>query len=576
MDIPIFTKTLLYFMTIYTKLLSLFAVFLFVSSCNSVKKYNETINVKHSVKEIHQDIDYTFKKIEKLHPNLYWFISKEELGRKIDSVKNSINTPITSKEFYYILSPLVSEIRQGHNSVSFPLDRFEKEEYEERFKNTKNDFTKLEFERIEDKIIISDVFDSVKSLQFAEILKIDSFEVSDILKKHNFLRSSDGFNTTFYERREGLFLPSYYRIENPTLDSVTLTLKQNNLVFDTTFYREIDSSLLDNKKVKKDKKSEEKEASKDTVDTKKTDNKRNHIRGYDKRTERYTRNYVFMKDSSVGYLKIRGFTTGPFADLYDEFFNYVDSANSETVILDLRNNLGGRLNEIHYLMEYLSLEEFITIEPMESNTAIPRTNSIWSSNNQPVLVVLKSIVTPFLYVYEKSTSKKKNGVYYHKMKSSKLTEPKENAFKGKVYVLVNGNSFSASSIISSNLQGSGRATIVGEETGGTYNGTVAGVFKPIKLPHSKLRVQFGLGMIKAPYTESPDGKGVIPDVTILPTLNHRINKIDTELEWILNEVEKNKKVTDTAPEKEVELEKEFDDSKQSEIPKIENANEEKE
>ena len=83
-------------------------------------------------------------------------------------------------------------------------------------------------------------------------------------------------------------------------------------------------------------------------------------------------------------------------------------------------------------------------------------------------------------------------------------------------------------------------------------------------------------MIKAPYTESPDGKGVIPDVTILPTLNHRINKIDTELEWILNEVEKNKKVTDTAPEKEVELEKELDDSKQSEIPKIENANEEKE
>ncbi|MEN8839224.1 MAG: S41 family peptidase [Flavobacteriales bacterium] len=563
-------------MTFASKIFALIFSFLLVTSCNSVKRYNETINSKHSVKELRSDIDFTFKKIEKLHPNLYWFISKEELSRKIDSVKNSITSPLTSKEFYYILSPLVSEIRQGHNAVGFPMDRFEKEEFEERFEKTSNDFTKLEFERVEDKIIISDVFDSIKSLQFAELLKIDSFEVKEILDKYNFLRSSDGFNTTFYERREGLFLPSYYRIENPTLDSVTLTLKKEDLVFDTTFYRAIDSSLLDKKKIKKEEKAKDKNAEKDSVEKEKHDNKPNHIRGYDKRTDRYTRDYKFLKDSSVGYLKIRGFSNGPFSDLYDEFFAYVDSAESQTVILDLRNNLGGRLNEIHYLMEYLALDEFITIEPMEANTAIPRTNALWSANNQPLLIVLKSIVTPFLYVYEKSTSKKKNGVYYHTMKSSKRTEPKENSFKGKVYVLVNGNSFSASSIISSNLQGSGRATIVGEETGGTFNGTVAGVFKPIKLPNSKLRVQFGLGMIKAPYTESPDGKGVIPDVTILPTLEHRLNNIDTELEWILKEVESNKKVMDTIPEREAELQREVEESKQSKVPEIQNANEEKE
>ncbi len=571
MDIPIFTEPKNNHMTIYSKFTYFFLFFFLVTSCNSVKKYNETINAKHSVNELHNDIDYTFKKIEKLHPNLYWFISKEELSRKIDSVKNTITSPLTSKEFYYVLSPLVSEIRQGHNAVGYPLDRFEKEEFEERFEHTKNDFTKLEFERVEDKIIISDVFDSTKTLQFAELLKIDSFEVDELIQKHNFLRSSDGFNTTFYERREGLFLPSYYRIENPTLDSVTLTLRQNNLIFDTTFYRVTDSSSLEKKK---DKKIKEKKIEKDTVDTKKEDNKPNHIRGYNKKTKRYTRDYKFMKDSAVGYLKIRGFTTGPYTDLYDEFFEFVDSANSETVILDLRNNLGGRLNEIHYLMEYLALDEFITIEPMESNTSTPRTNSIWSSNNKPVLIVLKSIVTPFLYVYEKSTSKKKNGIYYHKMKSSKLTEPKENSFKGKLYVLVNGNSFSASSIISSNLQGSGRATIVGEETGGTFNGTVAGVFKPIKLPNSKLRVQFGLGMIKAPYTETPDGKGVIPDVTILPTLEHRKNKIDTELEWVLREIEKNKKVVDTTPEKETELKQEPSEHKQTEVPAIQNSDKE--
>ncbi|MEN8928885.1 MAG: peptidase S41, partial [Flavobacteriales bacterium] len=49
----------------------------FLISCNSVKKYNKTINSKHSVTELHKDIDFTFKKIEKLHPSLYWFITKE-------------------------------------------------------------------------------------------------------------------------------------------------------------------------------------------------------------------------------------------------------------------------------------------------------------------------------------------------------------------------------------------------------------------------------------------------------------------------------------------------------------------
>ena len=121
-------------------------------------------------------------------------------------------------------------------------------------------------------------------------------------------------------------------------------------------------------------------------------------------------------------------------------------------------------------------------------------------------------------------------------------------------MLINGNSFSASSIISTNLQGSERATIVGEETGGTFNGTVAGVFKPITLPNSKLYIQFGLGMIRAPYTESPDGFGVIPDFIILPTLEHRKKGIDTELEFVLKQI-KDKKVIDKKSEKlEEELE----------------------
>ncbi len=528
---------------------ALLLILIIASSCNSVKKYNETVNAKHSVKDLRKDIDYTFKKIEKLHPNLYWFISKESLDAKIDSVKNSISEPMTSKEFYFVLSPLVSEIRQGHNSVGYPMDRMEKEE-REKYSKTKNDFNKLHFEKVEDKIIISEIYDSVKTLLYAELLKIDTFEVEELINKYNYLRSSDGFNTTFYERREGLFLPSYYRIENPRLDSVTLTLNLNDSIFDTTFYRVKDTTKGKKKKDKHtdDKLEEEVETPEDKIKRIKKESKekkRKLIRGYNERTKQYTRDYKFLEDSSIGYLKIRGFMNGPFNDLYDEFFAEVDSANTSTVIIDLRDNLGGRLNEIHYLMGYLATEEFITIRDMEAKTRTPRTNALWSSNNQPLIVLVKMVATPFIYTFEQITSEKKDGKVFHTMKSSKPSEPKENSFKGKVYVIVNGNSFSASSILSTNLQGSGRATVVGEETGGTYNGTVAGVFKPITLPNTKVKVQFGLGMISAPYEEKPDGLGVIPDYTVLPTLIHRKNGIDTELEWILKQIENDKVVEET-------------------------------
>lgn len=522
-------------------------------SCNSVKKYNKTINSKHSVAELHKDVDFTFKKIKKLQPSLYWFITEEKLELKINSVKKSITKPLTSKEFFFVLSPLVSEIRQGHNSVGYPMDKYEKEELKE-YKKTTNKFGLLSFENIEGKVIINKVYDSIQTLKNSELLKIDNFEVSDLLDKYNGLRSSDGFNTTFIERRKGIMLQSYYRIENPTLDSVTLRLSLNDSIFDTTFYR------VKKPAEKKDSLKElEIENLSDTAKSRiKKEKKKKRVfetmRGFSKLTKQYTRSYKFLEDSTVGYIKIRGFMNGPYQSLYDEFFAEIDTAGCSSIVIDLRDNLGGRLAEIHYLMKYLARGEFITMSDMESKTRIPRTKSIWSSNNKPLMVLLKTIVTPFLYTYELVTSKKINGIVYHKMNASKPTEPFKNSFKGKIYVLINGNSFSASSIISTNLQGSERATIVGEETGGTFNGTVAGVFKPITLPNSKLHVQFGLGMIRAPYTESPDGFGVIPDFIILPTLEHRKKGIDTELEFVLKQI-KDKKVIDKKSEKlEEELE----------------------
>ena len=121
---------------------------------------------------------------------------------------------------------------------------------------------------------------------------------------------------------------------------------------------------------------------------------------------------------------------------------------------------------------------------------------------------------------------------------SKIGHPKPNNFKGKVYVLINGGSFSATCILSSNLKGSKRAFFVGEETGGAYNGSVAGVIPTFTLPHSKLQLSFGLMRIQPHYKTDIEGRGIFPDIEIKPTLEDRINGRDPELQWVLDDIEK--------------------------------------
>ena len=82
-------------------------------------------------------------------------------------------------------------------------------------------------------------------------------------------------------------------------------------------------------------------------------------------------------------------------------------------------------------------------------------------------------------------------------------------------MLINGYSFSAPSLISTNLEATNRAVFVGEETGGAFNGCVAGLYKIYQLPESKLKIRMGLMQIETPFKQAPDGYGVKPNIEIM-------------------------------------------------------------
>ncbi|MEM9983609.1 MAG: hypothetical protein AAF804_00810, partial [Bacteroidota bacterium] len=80
-----------------------------------------------------------------------------------------------------------------------------------------------------------------------------------------------------------------------------------------------------------------------------------------------------------------------------------------------------------------------------------------------------------------------------------------------------------------------RGLVVGEESGGGYYGNTSGINKLLILPHTKLRVN--LNFIKyhnhREQSESPFGRGVMPDHSVLPNALTIAEGQDAELDWLL-------------------------------------------
>jgi len=194
------------------------------------------------------------------------------------------------------------------------------------------------------------------------------------------------------------------------------------------------------------------------------------------------------------------------------------------------------LSEIKDLYSYFAKDKFQFILPSEVTNRTPVMKLVLSNTNPLFVRGLALAVSPIIVTHNLLKTKKIDGKLYYKFSSSKPSNPKDISFSGDVYILINGNSFSASSVFSNNMQATGRATLVGAETGGGYNSTVAGLFRVHKLKESQVRIRIGLMEIETPYKQEPDGYGVYPDVEIKPIKEDWLQGIDTEMEWILDDI----------------------------------------
>ena len=115
-------------------------------------------------------------------------------------------------------------------------------------------------------------------------------------------------------------------------------------------------------------------------------------------------------------------------------------------------------------------------------------------------------------------------------KNLNLQKPKENVFKGKLFVLINGITFSSAADLAADIRKTTEATFIGEETGGAFEGPTGGNTIVVQLPNSKIMVRISPNIhVGYMYKKHPIGRGVIPDYKIEYSIEDILEEKDLEL-----------------------------------------------
>ena len=513
----------------------LFTAPVFFAGCASVEKHNAKRLKPIAVLQLQEDINYVERNLNKLHPSTDLYITKEQLAFKFDSIRKVVNEPMTSNEFYRIISPVIAAVHQGHMSMIPMGERLTKEKQKRLKKAGDGPLSQFKFEWENEKLFVLKNNSHIKEIkEGTEVVAIKNQKPQEVYAKYKAGITSDGYNTTFlrkyFSKRFNPFLTEEIGIN----DSLAFTLKYKDSVFVKMISRK-KKDKKENKPVSE--KQEERLVTKDII---KKRNKNKRIFGYDEKTKEFSKSLRFIgKDTTVAYLKINDFVDGRFNKAYKAIFDSIKKSGSKTLVIDLRDNPGGRMSEIVNLYSYLTNEDFVMTQPaiVTSKTSLWRLG-LFSRLPKLAYPIVGAFYPVYMGISYFKVKKGNDGKYYYNISSSKKQKHNPNYFDGKIYVLINGGSFSASCLISSVLKANKEVTFVGEETGGDFNGTVAGIMPVLKLPNSEIQWRLGLMDIRPINQTNIKGHGIYPDKEIIQTVEDKINGKDPEMEWVLKEIYK--------------------------------------
>ncbi|PSR52770.1 peptidase S41 [Adhaeribacter arboris] len=461
------------------------------------------VNQQFTPTQLQADLKLMRTILEESHPGMYRYTSKTRFEVLFDSIGKTLNRPMTQQEFYVAATPLIVALKDGHVKYMphvrphwqyyynldqlFPLD--------------------LYFPAGKQAFLVRNNSGSNNIPLGSEIIAINGISVQELVDKLlPTVYFADGNSQAVKYQSLTKFFPFYYGTYVGAAFAYEITFQEkNNSSTNKITVPAINLATL--QKLEK----EDQPAPRLPMRLQYKEN-RTAILTID--------NFNVYKDQ----MDVKKF--------YKDTFWQLKAKNIQNLIIDVRGNEGGMDRWGSLLYSYLSDKPFRYYDKI-----FVAQKKKFSFGEHIAWVPKMFPVYRSLFI-----RKDKNGKYVFPYKKAlKTQKPQQSPFKGDVYILTDGYSFSVTAEFAAIAHYNKRATFVGRETGGGYYGNTSGFFVVTVLPHTGIEIatpQWDYHMAVAGYPY-PD-RGVLPDHEVVPTIEDILQKRDADLEFTLDIIRKKK------------------------------------
>lgn len=464
---------------------------------------------KYSPEKLRKDYSIYRQTLEEAHPSLYWYTSPDSMQYFFDWGAAQLTDSMTEPQFRQILSYVTAKINCGHTTVR-SSKRFS------RFSDTVRirRLFPISLKIWEDSAVVSaniNLRDSILT-RGTPVLAINGTPIKEIVDSLSQYLSTDGYNSTHkYQAlsNRGYFGSMYSSVFGypPHYDITFIdTNNQVGLARVRPFVPVRDTTRQQGPPPPRPPQPSRRE--------------RKNIRRNNVRLLRIdsTDKVAMMHLNSFG----KGYRLKRF---FRRSFRVLRKNQIEHLIIDVRNNGGGSVTNSTLLTRYLADKPFKVADSLYAQVKRKK-YSRYIQND----FFNRLFITFF-------TKKQKDGNYHFRYYERHHFKPKKkNHFDGKAYVLIGGNSFSATTLFTGTILPQDNVYVIGEETGGGAYGNSAWLIPDVTLPNTKVRFRLPLFRLVIDKNLPHNGRGVQPEIFSGPTREDvrlgRDYKLEKALEMI--------------------------------------------
>ncbi|HKH90310.1 MAG TPA: S41 family peptidase [Gemmatimonadaceae bacterium] len=455
-----------------------------------------SIDTTLTVEQARTDFDQLRAALEEAHGGLHRHIPKPTLDRAFDSLRARLTGPVSRRALAAVLAEMIARIGDGHAHLEFDRPTVDALRRAPIFP--------LRLAVEDSALVVVHNYSATDSSvrPGMEVVAIEGSGAREVVRRMLQVLPGDGFIES--GKRASIvrsFAESYWLYVDPR-ESFTISVRDSSGATITSHLAGVPSA--------------ERVPERNAVNASMLAGEAALWRPSDVVAVR------FIGDGSVAQLRIRWFDGEDFPRRLDDAMQTVRERGARTLVLDLRGNPGGVDEYGALLVSQLVTTPFRYFDRIHLASTRPSFNT-WRAGTSERLAAGVApdpsggwLVKPALH----------GGVG--------VQQPARAAFGGRVIVLMDGGTFSTAADVCAVLRHLGRATFIGEETGGGYEGNTSGLNALVSLAHSRLALKVPMyGYWNAVRAPRERGRGTIPDRAVLARTRDVMRGLDAVLEVAL-------------------------------------------